>query len=60
MNKAEEILRIIYNAPFILEQLYKLGKLGEEASQRYMWGTVSTEDVKKNKGVFRRWQERLE
>lgn len=52
MNKAEEILRIIFNAPFILEELYKLGKLGEEASQRYMWGTISTEDVEKVKEFF--------
>ena len=51
-ERAHEILRIIFNAPFILEQLYGLGKLGEEASQRYMWGTITTEDVEKVKEFF--------
>ena len=37
MNKAEEILRIIFNAPFILETLYKKGELGNDAMNRYMW-----------------------
>lgn len=53
MNKAEEILRIIFNAPFILETLYKKGELGKDAMNRYMWGTISSEDVEKVKEFFR-------
>lgn len=53
MNKAEEILRIIFNAPFILETLYKKGELGNDATNRYMWGTISSEDVEKVKEFFR-------
>ena len=52
MNKAEEILRIIYDAPFILERLFEMGKLGEDAKHRYMWGTISAEDVEKVKEFF--------
>ena len=49
---ASEILRIIFNAPFILEQLFNLGKLGDDATHRYMWGTISAEDVEKVKEFF--------
>ena len=52
MNNAEEILRIIFNAPFILERLFETGKLGEDAKHRYMWGTISAEDVEKVKEFF--------
>ena len=52
MNKAEEILKIIYDAPFILERLFETGKLGEDAKHRYMWGTISAEDVEKVKEFF--------
>ena len=52
MLKANDVLRIIFNAPFILERLFELGKLGEDAKQRYMWGTISAEDVEKVKEFF--------
>ena len=49
---AVKILRIIYNAPFILEILFETGKLGEDAKHRYMWGTISAEDVEQVKEFF--------
>lgn len=53
MSKDEEILRIIFNAPFILETLYKKGELGNDAMNRYMWGTISSDDVEKVKEFFK-------
>ena len=47
-----EILKIIFEAPFILERLFEMGKLGEDAKHRYMWGTISAEDVEKVKEFF--------
>ena len=52
MNKAKEILNIIYNKPFIIEVLYHIGELGKEAESRYMWATISDEEVKKVKEFF--------
>ena len=52
MSKEEEILKIIYDAPFILERLFEMGKLGEDAKHRYMWGTISAENVEKVKEFF--------
>lgn len=52
-ERAHEILRIIFNAPFILEQLFNLGKLGDNAKHRYMWGTIIAEDVEKVKEFFK-------
>ena len=51
-EKEHELLRIIFNAPFILERLFETGKLGEDAKHRYMWGTISAEDVEKVKEFF--------
>ena len=52
MNKAEEILKIIYDAPYILDLLFRSGQLGKEASNRYMFGTISNTDVDKIKEFF--------
>ena len=52
MNKAEEILKIIYDAPYILDLLFRSGQLGKEASNRYMFGTISNADVDKIKEFF--------
>ena len=49
---ALEILRIIFNAPSIINQLFELGKLGKDATQRYFWGTISDADVKKVEEFF--------
>ena len=46
------VLEIIFKAPFILERLFEMGKLGEDAKHRYMWGTISAEDVEKVKEFF--------
>ena len=51
-EKAIEILNIIYNKPFIIETLYHIGELGKEAESRYMWATVSDEEIKKVKEFF--------
>ena len=51
-EKAIEILNIIYNRPFIIETLYHIGELGKLAESRYMWATVSEEEVKKVKEFF--------
>ena len=52
MLKANEILRIIFYAPSIINQLFELGELGKDATQRYFWGTISDADVKKVKEFF--------
>ena len=52
-ERAHDILRIIFNAPSIIEQLFSLNQLGESAKQRYFWGTITDEDVKKVKEFFR-------
>ena len=52
MNNAEEILKIIYDAPYILDFLFRSGQLGKEASNRYMFGTISNADVDKIKEFF--------
>ena len=51
-NNAHDILRIIFNAPSIINQLFELGELGKDATQRYFWGTISDADVKKVKEFF--------
>ena len=50
--KASEILKIIFDAPSIINQLFELGELGKDATQRYFWGTISDADVKKVKEFF--------
>ena len=46
------VLEIIYDAPSILQQLFELGQLGKEATQRYMWGTITDSRVHKIKEFF--------
>lgn len=46
------VLEIIYDAPSILQQLFELGQLGKEATQRYMWGTITDSRVQKIKEFF--------
>lgn len=47
-----QVLDIIYEAPSIIEQLFKLGQLGKEAEDRYYWGTITDSKVKKIKEFF--------
>ena len=51
-EKAFEILNIIYKHPFAIEVLYHTGGLGKQAEQRYMWSTISDEEVIKLKEFF--------
>lgn len=51
-KNASEILRIIFNAPFIIETLFNKKELGKSATDRYLWGTISDEEVKKIKEFF--------
>lgn len=50
---ASEILRIIFNAPYIIDLLFRKGELGKQASERYMWGTISDKDAEKIKEFFK-------
>ena len=50
--RASELLRIIFEAPSILQQLFELSELGKEAQQRYMWGTITDSRVQKIKEFF--------
>ena len=52
IEKALEVLEIIFEAPSILEQLFKLGQLGKEAQERYFWGTITDSRVEKVKEFF--------
>jgi len=47
-----EVLDIIFEAPSIIEQLFKLGQLGKEAEDRYYWGTITDSKVAKVKEFF--------
>ncbi len=47
-----EVLKIIWEAPSIIEQLFGLGQLGKEAQDRYFWGTITDSEVKKVKEFF--------
>ena len=51
-NNAHDILRIIFNSPSIIQQLFELGKLGNSAQQRYFWGTITDKDVRKVEEFF--------
>lgn len=53
MLKSNDILRIIFEAPFIIEALLDKKELGKNATDRYLWGTISEEDVKKVKEFFK-------
>ena len=52
MLEANDVLRFIWEAPSILEQLFKLGQLGKEAQERYFWGTITDSRVEKVKEFF--------
>lgn len=52
-KNASEILRIIFNAPFIIETLFNKKELGKSATDRYLWGTISNEEVQKIKEFFK-------
>ena len=49
---ASEILRIIWNSPFILQVLYEKNELGKDVSQRYAFGTITEADRKEVKEFF--------
>ena len=49
IEKDLKVLEIIYSCPFIIERLALNGKLGKEAFHRYLWGTISDDEVKKVK-----------
>lgn len=46
------VLEIIFEAPYIVDLLFRKGELGKEASERYMWGTISDKDVERVKEFF--------
>ena len=48
-----EVLLIIYNSPFIIDNLVELGKLPPEAKQRYLFGTITNRDVQKVEEFFK-------
>ena len=50
--KQLEVLQVIYDAPFIIEELWKKNDLGKQANERYMWGTISSENAEKVKEFF--------
>lgn len=52
LNKTLEVLQIIFEAPSIIEQLFKLGQLGKKAEDRYFWGTITDSRVEKVKEFF--------
>lgn len=45
LKKVLKTMAIIKKSPFIIENLYQLGKLGKKAKRRYMWGTITNKDV---------------
>ena len=47
-----QVLEIIFEAPSIIEQLFKLGQLGKKAEDRYYWGTITDSRVEKVKEFF--------
>ena len=47
-----EVLKIIWEAPFIVERLYALGQMGKDAKNRYSWGTITDSKIKKVKEFF--------
>ncbi len=53
IEKELEILEIIYNSPFIIDNLAELGKLPPEAKQRYLFGTITNRDVQKVEDFFK-------
>ena len=54
------VLEIIFEAPYIVDLLFRKGELGKTASERYVWGTLSDKDVEKVKEFFCRWENAVE
>ena len=52
IKESLEVLQIIFEAPSIIEQLFKLGQLGKKAEDRYYWGTITDSKVEKVKEFF--------
>lgn len=48
IEKDLDVLEILKRNPFILEVLFKKG-FGKEYDERYMWGTITDEEVNKIK-----------
>lgn len=48
-----EVLKVIYNSPFIIDNLVELGKLPPEAKKRYLFGTITNAEVEKVEEFFK-------
>ncbi len=48
-----EVLAVIYNSPFIIDNLVELGKLPPEAKKRYLFGTITNAEVEKVEEFFK-------
>lgn len=53
IGKMLEVLSIIYNSPFIIDNLVELGKLPPEAKKRYLFGTITNAEVEKVEEFFK-------
>ena len=53
IEKDLEVLSVIYNSPFIIDNLAELGKLPPEAKRRYLFGTITNRDVQKVEEFFK-------
>ena len=53
IEKDLEVLSVIYNSPFIIDNLAELGKLPPEAKKRYLFGTITNADVEKVEEFFK-------
>ena len=53
VRKELEVLSVIYNSPFIIDNLAELGKLPPEAKKRYLFGTITNADVEKVEEFFK-------
>lgn len=53
IEKDLEVLSVIHNSPFIIDNLAELGKLPPEAKKRYLFGTITNADVEKVEEFFK-------
>ena len=51
--KRLEVLDIIFISPFILDNLVQLEKLPPKAKQRYLFGTITNNEVQKVEEFFK-------
>lgn len=51
-NKEKEILDILKRAPFILERLFENNDMTFDYNHRYMFGTITIEEVAKVRDYF--------